>query len=1439
MEPVREPLLAALDGLKPADARLPFFSTVTGQGVHGPELGAEYWWHNVRRTVRFADGVEQLIELGCDTVLELGPHPVLTASVSECYQRRGKKVTALYSLRRHEMEGATMRRALGALHVRGWPVDWAGVFAEPCRFVRLPSYPWQRERYWHELEASRDARLNAPSHPLLGWRRRGPAPCWQGRLDLRLFGWLADHRVQRSPIMPAAAYIDLALAAAHEHLGSFACQLEDIQFANPCFLSPERPLHLHTTVSPDDGSVRIHTRVVEGEPEWTLHFSAALRARAADEVHLAPETIQSRCPRQFAGADCFVHFEKIGLDYGPLFKGIQHVWQGENESLGRVELPDGLGADAGDHLFHPALLDACLQVVIPAEKNFQQAAGALYLPIEVERFRLHRRPGRRLWSHARLVDKTSQHVLADLDIYDDAGTLVAEVRGLRSQRVAGRSEEDKLDDLLFSYRWQEQDLAGASGESDGQAAGHWLILADAAVGGRLAEQLRARGQECTVVFRKDGVNDGLDPAAREPIFRLVQEQAPRLRGIVHLWNLDAPAGDDLAVRDLEAAQELGLLSVVHLIQAWDAAGSDRPARLFLVTRGAQPMEDLSRPLAIAQTPALGLGRVIIGEYPRLRCKLVDLDPDDVDGLGPLIDEMLADDEEDEVAYRGGKRYVHRFLPGAPEPAAKTARQGPFRLGSLRPGTIDGLALRPWQRQRPGPGQVEIAVAAAGLNFSDVMKALGIYPGLPDGPVALGAECSGIVTAVGAGVANVRPGEAVLAVAPFSFASHVLTRAEFVVRKPAALSFEQAAATPIAYLTAAYALDCLARLAPGERVLIHSATGGVGLAAIELARRAGAQIFATAGSAEKRDHLRRLGIEHVMDSRSLAFADEVLERTAGRGVDVILNSLAGEAIPRGLAILADHGRFLEIGKRDIYQNSRLGLRPFRKNLSFFAIDLDRMMHTQPALLGTLLEKLVRDLADGRLTPLPVTPYPIAEAADAFRLMQHGKHMGKVVLRVPEAATITDGERPVEGRPADRHPHSSDPRPGEGSYLVVGGLGGFGLAAARWLAQCKAGHLVLVGRRGSRSPDAARAVAELEPLGAGVSVVAADVAREEDVVRLLADIDRTLPPLRGVIHSAMVLEDGLLVKLERTQLYRVLAPKLNGAWNLHRHTRQRQLDFFVLFSSLASVLGHAGQAAYAAANAFLDALAHHRRALGLPALAVNWGHLGEVGYLAVHRDVGARLERQGVLPFTVREALAILERSLEQQQVQVSVMRTDWSRWRAMGVSGRLSPRFAHLGRQAAADSSADLPTLEAVRQAAPDQRRQLLQRLLRAKVARVLGTAPERLDDDKPLLNLGIDSLMAVELRNWIEGELRVNLPIVELMRSPSLSSLSELLSAQLAPAEPAAAATPPPDGERAAPHEGAPERLLANLDELSGEQVDALLSSLLADREAAPRSGAV
>jgi len=575
--------------------------------------------------------------------------------------------------------------------------------------------------------------------------------------------------------------------------------------------------------------------------------------------------------------------------------------------------------------------------------------------------------------------------------------------------------------------------------------------------------------------------------------------------------------------------------------------------------------------------------------------------------------------------------------------------------------------------------------------------------------------------------------------------------------------------PIAFLTAEYALRHLGRMRRGERVLIHAAAGGVGLAAIQIAQRAGAEIYATAGSEEKREYLRSLGVEHIFDSRSVSFARDVMMATNGEGVDLALNSLAGALLRAGLTVLREGGRFLEIGKHDIYQNTQVGLLPFRNSLSFSAVNLDAVLRREPELMGEMLCALASEAERNLYRPLPMRVFSIAEGPRAFRHMAQAKHIGKIILRLPE--TGREPERPL--LPV-RRAHGQIRA--DATYLITGGLGALGLGAAEWLVEQGARHLALIGRT-DPSENALAAIEGLRRSGAAVVTARADVSRREELARVLTQIEGAMPPLRGIIHAAGLLSDGAVQRMTREQLYQVMAPKVAGAWNLHELTLSHDLDFFALYSSAASFIGSPGQAGYAAGNAFLDGLAHYRRARGLKALSINWGPWSEAG-MAARPDRGGRLAVRGVESLSPRQSLAAFELLLKQDGGQFAVMSFDCEKWRRFYPATSKTSLFVRLAQdqeqsQRVKKESSDNLSASEILGAAPSERAGLLQNYLSQIIARVLGHSEfSRLSPDQPLNRLGIDSLMAIEIKSAIESNLGAPVPIADLLGGKSLAQLT-------------------------------------------------------------------
>ncbi|MDN3553983.1 SDR family NAD(P)-dependent oxidoreductase [Halomonas almeriensis] len=821
-----------------------------------------------------------------------------------------------------------------------------------------------------------------------------------------------------------------------------------------------------------------------------------------------------------------------------------------------------------------------------------------------------------------------------------------------------------------------------------------------------------------------------------------------------------------------------------------AENTAEPPALWLITREVAGTWREDHPAArdVSDDAALwGFGRSLANEAHGYRVRLLDLPAGELSAraFATLGDELIDPDAETEVVIDAqGKRYATRLrmLPAPGQQEATPGEAAPrdtdhaMRLGFPMPGQLRHLDWQATTLPQLASGQVQVRVEATGLNFRDVMYTLGL---LSDeaiengfaGPT-LGLEFSGVVEQVGPDVEGVAPGDAVVGFGPASFSDRLIASQHAIAPLPNGIDFAAAATIPTTFFTVYYALKHLARLAPGEHVLIHGAAGGVGLAAIQVARWLGAEIHTTVGAEEKRDFLRLSGIERLYDSRSLTFAEEILADTDGRGVDVVLNSLAGEAINQNLRVLRPFGRFLELGKRDFYENTHIGLRPFRNNLSYFGIDSDQLMKECPELTQTLFSEMMALFEDGTFTPLPYTAFGNRQVVEAFRYMQQARQIGKVVVTQDQPLSPA-----AESRPAEAPTLSA-----AASYLVTGGLGGFGLRTARWLAECGARHLILVGRRGAASPEAADGIAELEAMGVTVEAAACDVGDRAALSALLKRCRSEHPPLKGIVHAAAVIEDGLIRNLDDERIARVLTPKIEGARLLDELTRDDALDFFVLYSSATTLFGNPGQASYVAANHWLEALAANRRAQGLPATCVRWGAIEDAGFLARNtRTRDALQERLGGSALRADDALSVLGRMLAAPGPSLGVLELDWPAL-ARSLPTADSPRFSEVARAAGDEShqdDSDQDITQLLAELSPEELHGTVTELLKAELASILLVEESKIDVHRSVYDMGFDSLMGVELMTAIESRLGVRVPVMVLSEASTLDKLSGVLIERL------------------------------------------------------------
>lgn len=1362
VDPILDELTEVLADVTPREPEIPYYSATQYDPREAPVCDAFYWVDNLRNMVRFAPAVQAALEDGFRVFAELSPHPLLIHAVEQTARGLDMAPAALAAMRREQHLPHGLRGFLSDLYSAGAAVDFS-VSCPDGRLVDAPLPTWTHRALMFTRGAQESPTHGGRTisvHPLLGahvqLQEEPERHVWQGEVGTAAQPWLADHRVRNVAMLPGAAYCEMALAAATTVLGD-AVEVRDLRFEQALLLDEQTTVGACAVrTSPDDAEFAVQTH--QGG-EQARQASATLAVSTADKPPRHDLcALRAAHPDTEDGASVRARLDRRGIQYGPAFGGLTAVHRSDDEPtsvLVEVALPGPIRSQQDAYGIHPALLDACFQSVAAHPEVTALGDSVLGLPLGIRLLRSWGPVRAARYCYTRVTGVDAGGVDTDLDVLDDDGGVLLTVRGLRLGTAMSPADQadQVLAERLLTIEWRARELP----EPPTGGAGCWLVISTAdrgdtdAVPDRLARALKAEGAQCLTMRWPLQA----DHAAH------LDQLAAHLRGggIRGVAVLTGPAqGDPTA-----STPARGRDHVEHLTQITRALSdvSDDVPRLFVITRHAQTVTagDVAD---LAQGGLRGLLRVFGTEHPHLGVTQIDLDEATDPGL--VARQLVGGSDEDETAWRAGAWYVARLsrAPLRPDDRRTTAAQADrdrIGLAIRTPGDLETLERLLGERNPPGPGQIEVAVTASSINFADVLVAFGRYPAFDGRLPALGTDFAGVVSAVGPGVTGLAVGDRVGGVcADGCWSTFVTTDACRAVPLPPGLTDAQAAAVTTAHATAWYGLHELARIGVGDKVLIHSGTGGVGQAAIAIAQAAGAEIYATAGSDERRDLLRARGIRHVYDSRSVAFAEHIRRDTGGYGVDIVLNSVSGAAQRAGLELLALGGRFIEIGKRDIYGDTRMGLFPFRRNLAFHAVDLGLLAFSHPDRFAALLRTVYQHIAAGVL-PLPeYTLFPLADAATALRSMSGARHIGKLVLDI---------------RATDRHQVAVPPRQArvfraDGSYVVTGGLGGLGLFLAEKLAAAGCGRLVL-SSRSSPTLEALQTIERLRAEGTDVAVECGDVAAPATARHLVAAATATGLPLRGVLHLAAVVEDATLANITPEIIDHDWAPKVYGAWHLHEATAGEPLDWFCSFSSAAALVGSPGQGAYAAANSWLDAFTHWRRTQGLPATAVAWGAWSRIGR-------GVEFAENAQAAIAPEEGAHAFETLLRHDRAHTGYAPIADSPW--LTLFAERSP-FAEAFRAGAAGAAGSSELLAELEQLAPEEWPARLRRLVSEQVALILRRS---VDPDRPLSGYGLDSLGALELRTRIETETGIRISSTDVT-TITIRGLADMLCGTLASAE--------------------------------------------------------
>ncbi len=1302
------------------DPQFKLISNVTGSII--THIDAKYWVNHIRQPVYFSQGIETLASLGIDTFIEIGAKPTLIGLGQQCIATTEQILwlPSLYSNESSDWE--QLLASLGALHVRGGQVDWQVLDRAYNRHkLPLPSYPFQRQRYWVDKTGVTFDTQTGTGHPLLGERLPAIANSnhvvFQNQISALSPHYLHDHQVYDQVITPATAYLEMALHAAQQILGNDSYCLQNITLLQPLVLSTNNTSQIQLQLTPSTAGYqwKVFSLKPQSENEWEVHIEGELSTITsnADDIDQDDtlDHLQQRCTKIISLED-YRHAIPDELHYGDDFQALQQLFTGEKEALGLVELATHL--DTTPYHLHPVLFDCCLRVVQAIDFD---NSDAVYLPFSFDKIELFNDTSlRRVWSFVQWRADVAGTRIVDVTLFTLDGKKVAKVTGfgLRQANRQAMTGSRLRYDYLYKLTWQDAPLSKLSPYAN--TAGTWLIVADAQqpLANALAVLLQAKGE--TVEFSQTR-----------------QQPLSNYRAVVYF------ATSAVYQQEMKMPDAVLDISCQALNFVQDIVNAQATLDLHFIIQDT-----------LEESGLWGLGRTLMWEYPELNCKCLAVNEQtSAETLFNVL--WFADNENQLKLTTDSPRQIARLEALEVETNSQTEQPfDGFKVQLEQYGLLESLHLAPLQRQIPEKQQIEVQIRASGLNFRDVLNALGMLKTYYDPKLGFndpkklpfGFEATGIITRIGEEVHDVQPGDEVIVWQHFgSLASHIVVDRTLITPKPAHLSFEQAATIPINFLTAYYALVKLAHIKAGDKVLIHAAAGGVGQAAVQIAQHIGAEVFATA-SKPKWEFLASQGIQHIMNSRTLKFAEEIQRLTNGQGVDIILNSLNGDYIKKNFDSLAPNGRFVELGKIDIWNQQQA--KEYRQDVEYVCFDWSDMPKAMQ--YRKQLESL---FAQQQLKPLPVKVFPIEAVNDAFQFMANAKQIGKVVLSIPESQEI---------QIKANH-----------SYLITGGLGGLGFKIAQWLATQGATHLVLSGRS-QPTTSIQEAIDALKVEGIQVKVITADISKLADVESLVK-ASHAFAPLKGIIHSAGVLDDGIISQQTPERFKKTFAPKVYGSWFLHRACQHLPLDFFVCFSSQTALLGNGGQANYAAANTFMDSLMQHRYRQGQTGLSINWGAWSEVG---MARELVAN-EKDVITPEMGVELFGVL---LQQLIPQAAVFPYRWEKFaqKLPSLQG-----FPVLSRFIKTSTSKEQPTSTSLRQqisqAKPDIRLGLLKAYLKDSIEPIVGRTSE--EDDDFFVALDMDSLKSIQLTNRLGADLNISVSVTTILEHSNIVLLANVLLEKL------------------------------------------------------------
>ena len=1365
MDPILEELAIALADLSPKQTTLPLYSTVSGELSEDQGFDAQYWCDNVRQPVYFEKAINNLLEAGHELFLEVGPHPVLSGYIKESILKSQHNGVCFSTLKRKEPEMERLSEAVSTLWTSGVDIDFVQYIGSANPKADLPVYPWQRKKHWSEEKYAKEIRQGwSNAHPLLGRRLPDPTPSWQSELSPSVIAWLPDHNVGQNIVFPGAGYIDTLLAATQETSRTGGNKvLKNINFHRALLLNPNEDVTLKTTVE-NGNHIAIYAGVASQQDHWQQHASADLLSG----YYAAPVNN----PLTLIDADQLIRFEpvstetlyttfnRLGLNYGHSFRSIKSL-----KRLDKCAIIDLEVEKDERHILHPALLDGAFQSMLAL---LEEGAGSAYLPVHIDEIHLYHPVENKAQALLTITDHNMRYIKADLSLIVNDKVAV-QLLGIRcdAAQLATDPLQAELERVSYRLGWY------LVGYEDDIVASSQVAIVGNNLPDHVEDGLVELGCENVSLF------DSIEAFATIDNINDVEQLMVFIHTKTATEAVDKAAKMVMSLQTLHATGFSGTLSMI----TYEALAAE--------VRYSLPNW--------SSAWVTGLRRCAHNELAPITLRHIDID-DSIDGYALAL-EVSVKNAEDEVALHGNERWAMQVtrVTKSTYQDLKTKVQKPFidkgynnfELKTPVQSSLTSLSFSETERIAPLKGQIEIKVTSVSLNYKDFSKVNGMLTEDlvqdTNSGMTLGLECEGIVVRVGEDVSKYSMGDLVAIASADTFKRYLTVHTNpyhlphtIIQRQPSHFNSGESAASFVAYGTALWGLKGIAKLRKGESILIHGAAGGVGLAALHVARYIGATIIASAGTQKKRDYLLNVGADHVVNSRTLNFATRIKELTNNKGVNVVFNSVGGGIVPISIEALASFGRFIEIGKSDIFMGAKLDLALFEKGVSYNTLDLEYLLLKQPTYFVGLMDKVFQNLSNGNLPPLPITTFGADEVQDAFHFLSKSKQIGKICVDMDATPFVSQ----YTMRSADLDP--------EKCVVITGGLGGVGLMIANWCVDKGTQQLVLLGREGASSKSAKNAVEALESRGTLVDVYACDVSD----FHALNDVFNTISTkwvIGGIVHAAGTLDDRLLLEMNEKAVKKVARPKIMGASNLHQLTKNNtELDFFWALSSIASLSGNTHQTNYALANSFMDGLMEARQAAGLPANSIQLGPVGNVGMATVNDDLKQYLALRGMHYMEEDLMHATFERVMEWNMPILTMALLEWPVWEFAEPRAASSYRCEVIIFEEGADKSND-STRDAIEQLPKEQRAETVGYILIEHIADILQMESKDIELDAPLDSFGIDSLTAVELQSLINRSLQVEMSILSMLGGKTILAIAEeLVELMNFTNEPQAATEKPP-----------------------------------------------